>query len=106
AIWHFVRRANQYIEQSEPWHLAKQPEQAERLDTVLYSAAEATRILAILLFPFVPESCDKIMAQLGLAPVQSGDWVSATAWGAHPLQRVIPGNVLFPRLDASSLVEV
>lgn len=106
AIWHFVRRANQYIEQSEPWRLAKQPDQAGRLDTVLYSAAEATRIMAILLFPFIPSSCNKIMEQLGLAPVQPGDWVNATAWGARPLQQVIPGNVLFPRLDASSLVEV
>lgn len=106
AIWHFVRRANQYIEQNEPWRLAKQPDQAARLDTVLYSAAESTRILAILLSPFIPAACDKILSQLGLAPVHPGDWLNATAWGKLPLQEVAPGSVLFPRLDASSLVEV
>jgi methionyl-tRNA synthetase len=98
-IWNFVRRINQYIEQSEPWQLAKQPEQASKLDVVLYSAAEATRISALLLAPFIPTSSDRIMAQLGLPPVRSGAWEFESAWGSVPLRQVVPGDLLFPRLD-------
>ncbi len=47
SIWGLVRRANQYLEQSEPWRLARDPEQLARLDTVLASAAEALRLLAV-----------------------------------------------------------
>src|SRR3989440_1612791 len=67
--WEFVRRTNQYIEQNEPWRLARQPEQGSRLDSVLYAAAEATRLLAIFLAPYIPSTSDRILAQLGLEPV-------------------------------------
>jgi methionyl-tRNA synthetase len=104
-IWNLVRRANQYIEQNEPWRLAKRPEQAERLDTVLYTAAETTRILAILLAPFIPGSADKILAQLGQPAVSNGDWSSLATWGSVTLEQVVPGEVVFPRIDAEVLVE-
>ena len=51
AIWALVRRTNQYLEERQPWMLAKRPEAAETLDTVLWSAAEATRQSALLLAP-------------------------------------------------------
>jgi methionyl-tRNA synthetase len=104
-IWNLVRRANQYIEQNEPWKLAKRPEQAEKLDTVLYTAAEATRILAILLAPFIPDSADKILAQLGQPAASNGDWSKLATWGSVTLERVVPGEVVFPRFDAEVLVE-
>jgi methionyl-tRNA synthetase len=97
--WNLVRRANQYIEHSEPWKLARQPEQAERLDTVLSSAAEVTRVLAILLAPYIPSSSNRMLAQLGLGPVQQGAWEQVGQWGSVPLSEVIPGPILFPRLE-------
>jgi methionyl-tRNA synthetase len=100
SIWNVVRRVNQYIEQNEPWKLAKQPEQAEKLDTVLYSAAEATRILAILLAPFIPTSSQRIMEQLNLPSIQHGAWEYQTVWGSTPFTQVVPGALLFPRMDA------
>ncbi|GCE13766.1 methionine--tRNA ligase [Tengunoibacter tsumagoiensis] len=100
AIWTFVRRTNQYIEHSAPWKLAKQPEQHEYLRTVLASAAEATRIQAILLAPFIPSSAQRIYQQLGLGRIDHGDWHAATPWGSQPLTHVVPGALLFPRLDA------
>ncbi|HLI88750.1 MAG TPA: methionine--tRNA ligase [Ktedonobacteraceae bacterium] len=103
--WNFVKRANQYIEQNEPWRLARQPEQSQRLDTVLYSAAEATRLLAILLAPYIPSSCDRIMQQLGLGPVEHGAWERETTWGSRPLTHVAPGGVLFPRVEVETVVE-
>ncbi len=96
--WEFVRRTNQYIEQSEPWHLARQPGQESRLDSVLYSAAEATRLLAIFLAPYIPSASDRILAQLGLGPVGDAAWVHERTWGSRPLTRVVPGPLLFPRI--------
>ena len=96
ATWNLVRRANQYIEQSEPWKLARQ-EQQEKLDAVLYSAAEATRIIAVLLAPYIPASSNRILAQLGLDVVRDGAWIENGAWGSGVLTKVVPGDVLFPR---------
>jgi methionyl-tRNA synthetase len=99
-IWNFVRRANQYLEQSEPWKLARKPDAQERLNTVLYSAAEATRLLAIFLAPFIPSSSSRILAQLGLGAVGEGAWVREGQWGSRPLTKVVPGPLLFPRIEA------
>jgi methionyl-tRNA synthetase len=100
VLWQLVRRANQYIEQSEPWKLAKQAEQQEQLDTVLYSAAESLRLIALLLAPFMPKTSNRILAQLGKAEgVRSDAWIRDTTWGSDTLTKVIPSNVLFPRIE-------
>jgi len=96
--WEFVRRTNQYIEQSEPWRLARQSGQESRLDSVLYSAAEATRLLAIFLAPYIPSASNRILAQLGLSPVSNAAWVHEGTWGSRPLTQVAPGPQLFPRI--------
>ncbi|GER88712.1 methionine--tRNA ligase [Dictyobacter vulcani] len=97
--WNFVRRVNQYIEHSEPWKLAKQPDAEQQLNTVLYTAAEATRILAILLAPYIPTSSNRMYEQLGLPAIQAGAWETQTAWGSIPMTEVSPSALLFPRLD-------
>ncbi|GCE19868.1 methionine--tRNA ligase [Dictyobacter kobayashii] len=90
TIWSLVRRVNQYIEHSEPWKLAKQAGEEQHLDTVLYSAAEATRILAILLASYIPGSSHRIYEQLGLPPFQAGAWEHDTDWGSVSLSQVVP----------------
>ena len=100
TIWALVRRANQYLEERRPWSLAKQPEATGTLDTVLWSAAEATRQCALLLAPFLPGSCDKIASQLGLGPIESGAWATQAGWGRVPLGRVEPGSPVFPKIEA------
>lgn len=99
TIWSFVRRTNQYIERSEPWRLARQPEQQHHLDTVLYTAAEATRLLAIFLAPFIPSASHNILSQLGLASVENASWPQQGTWGSRPFTRVTPGPLLFPRVE-------
>ncbi|GAC1429270.1 MAG: methionine--tRNA ligase [Ktedonobacteraceae bacterium] len=99
VIWHLVRRVNQYIEQCEPWKLARQTEQRERMNTVLYSAAEATRIIAVLLAPYIPTSSSRILAQLGLDDIRAGAWVDAGTWGCARLTKVVHGDILFPRIE-------
>ncbi len=99
SIWNFVRRTNQYLEQGEPWRLARQPEKEAQLNTVLSSAAEAMRQLAIYLAPFIPNASDRIMSQLGLGPVSASAWVREATWGSVPLTTVVPGSLLFPRIE-------
>jgi methionyl-tRNA synthetase len=99
SIWNFVRRTNQYLEQSKPWLLARQPEKEEELNTVLFSAVEAIRLLSMYLAPFIPDASDRIRSQLGLEPVQTSAWVDETAWGTVPLAKVVPGPLLFPRIE-------
>jgi len=103
--WNLVRRANQYIEQNEPWKLARSPEQAERLNTVLYSAAEATRLLAIFLSPYIPSSCNRILAQLGLEPVSNGAWDRDGQWGSQTLTNIVSGPIVFPRLELDAVLQ-
>lgn len=99
SIWNLVKRTNQYLEQSAPWRLARSVEKNERLDTVLYSAAEALRLLALYLAPFIPAASAKILSQLGLAAVRDGVWESAGVWGAVPLGAIGASEVLFPRFE-------
>ena len=65
AIWLRVRRLNRYVEERAPWTLAKDPERAGELDSVLASLAESLRVVAVLLHPWIPESSDKLLAALG-----------------------------------------
>jgi methionyl-tRNA synthetase len=97
-IWSLVTRANQYVDRTAPFKLAKDPEQAARLDEVLYNLAEICRILAVLLWPFLPASSGKIFAQLGL-PGQP-DQMAAARWGElAPGHTIGEPSALFPRRD-------
>jgi methionyl-tRNA synthetase len=79
SIWSLVTRGNQYVDHTAPFKLAKDPAQAGRLDEVLYNLCEVSRILAVLIWPFLPDAATKIYAQLGLngAP----DKFSEAKWG-------------------------
>ncbi len=79
SIWSLVNLANKYIEDTAPFKLEKDPAQAKRLDEVLYNLLEVSRILAVLLWPFLPGTAVKIYHQLGLN--SSPDQFSTTAWG-------------------------
>ena len=97
-IWQLVNRANQYVDQTKPFSLAKDPEQAKRLDEVLYNLVETTRVLAVLLWPFVPGTATKIYSQLGLTG--SPDKFESVAWGGLTAGRAIGEPApLFPRKD-------
>ena len=99
AVWSLVTRANQYVDQTAPFKLAKDPAQAKRLDDVLYNLVETCRVLAVLLWPFIPNTATKIYAQLGLNG--SPESFSATKWGGLQLdQRIGEPAPLFPRKDA------
>ena len=97
-IWSLISRANQYVDQTAPFKLAKDPTQAKRLDEVLYNLAETCRALAVLLRPFLPGTAAKIYAQLGLT--SSPDKFSEAAWGGlKPGHKIGEPAPLFPRKD-------
>jgi methionyl-tRNA synthetase len=99
SIWQLVNRANQYVDQTKPFSLAKDPAQAQRLDEVLYNLAESCRVLAVLLWPFIPTTATKIFAQLGLPGAP--DKFSAASWGGLQAGHTIGDPApLFPRKDA------
>jgi methionyl-tRNA synthetase len=102
AIWDIVGRANGYLVELEPWKLAKDPGREEELATVLYTAAEALRILAILICPFMPAAAERLWTQLGVhEPLEAQRLPAATVWGGlAPGVRTTKGEALFPRLDA------
>ncbi|MFV0373597.1 methionine--tRNA ligase, partial [Microbacterium sp.] len=66
AIWTIVDALNGYITDNEPWALAKDEAQRARLGTVLYTAAEGLRALAVLLSPFMPQATEKLWEALGV----------------------------------------
>ncbi len=98
SIWTLVTRANQYVDQTAPFKLAKEPAQAARLDEVLYNLVETCRVLAVLLHPFLPGTAAKIYAQLNLPGTP--DKLALAAWGGLPAGHVIgEPAALFPRRD-------
>ncbi|HEX2128164.1 MAG TPA: methionine--tRNA ligase [Solirubrobacterales bacterium] len=95
AIWSRVRRLNRYVEEVKPWELAKDEASAARLDTVLYSLAEGVRVLALVLHPYMPETCGRLLESL-VEGNRELDAFGARAGG----QRISRGEPLFPKLQA------
>ncbi|HQY59687.1 MAG: methionine--tRNA ligase [Nitrospira sp.] len=93
---------DEYIDKSAPWKLAKQPETQPQLHTVLNVSARALRLLAILLYPFMPQAAQQMIHQLGLS-LELSQPVSDTenGWDA-PLagSRIQKGASLFPRIES------
>ena len=101
-----IQRANKYIDETAPWALAKDMEKnGPRLARVLWNLLECCRIAGVLLKPFMPESCEKLFAQIG-APASAQTWESVAQWGGMPTGvSVTKGPALFPRIDAKKELE-
>jgi methionyl-tRNA synthetase len=98
TVWTLVGRCNQYVEQTAPWKLAKDPEQAARLDLVLAHLVESVRRLAILVEPVIPTVARKVMTQLGLG--EPGFLLKDATFGAGLAGRAIgTPEPLFPRIE-------
>ena len=98
AIWSLVSRANQYVEQTAPFKLAKDPAKAALLDDALYNLVEVCRVLAVLLWPFLPGTATRIYAQLGLPGAP--DKFSEARWGVLEAGHTIGTPVaLFPKKE-------
>ena len=104
-IFKVTSRANKYIDETAPWTLAKDESRRPRLAGVLYNLLETIRICAVLLQPFMPESCGKIFSQLGVREVLT-EYASAASFGALPKNNTVSkGEIIFPRLDLAKELE-
>lgn len=99
AIWTLVRRSNKYVDENEPWVLAKGGEdEKKRLDTVLYNLAESLRIVSILLSFFMNNTAVSIAEQISATKEFEAE--DATRWGLlEPGKHVGEKKIIFPRLD-------
>ena len=105
-VFRVIGRANKYIDENVPWVLAKDMESnGPRLAAVLYNLLEAVRVCAVLLTPFMPDSCERIFTQIG-ADKNARGWDSAERWGVLPANvSVAKGENLFPRIDLDKALE-
>ncbi|QZY51601.1 methionine--tRNA ligase [Leucobacter tenebrionis] len=105
AVWELVDALNGYITEQQPWALAKDPEQRDRLAAVLYTTTEGLRVLAELLAPVIPQAAAKLWTALGaeaaLGALAEQPIREAGRWGrlaAGTEQHELPP--LFPRIEA------
>ena len=103
-IFNIFKRCNKYIDETMPWALAKDEEKKSRLETVLYNLVEGICIGATLLQSFMPETADKIMAQLN-APVR--ELSDLDTFGKYPSGSKVTDKpeILFARLDVKEVME-
>ena len=97
-IFTLLRRTNKYIDQTEPWVLAKDPEKKDRLATVLYNLLESIRFSGVLLSSFLPETSEKILDAL---QTQQRDFDSLAKFGQLETNHAVIKKMqpLFARID-------
>ena len=99
-IWTLIRRSNKYVDETQPWVLAKDDSQKAKLANVLYNLSEAIRVVSVLIQPFMPNTPKLIWKQLGVSEGEATAWDSAKTWGVLPADTVYTkGDVIFPRID-------
>src|SRR4051812_30815593 len=101
AAWSLVGAVNKYIVEQEPWVVADKTDEEgrARLATILYTAAEALRVVTALVHPVIPESTRKIWTQLGLEKIEQVD-PQKLKWGELSLGASLgPVEAVFPRSE-------
>nr|MCR5478220.1 methionine--tRNA ligase subunit beta [Lachnospiraceae bacterium] len=101
-IFAIFKRCNKYIDETEPWKLGKDPAQADRLSTVLHNLCEGILIGASLLAPFMPETAEKIAAQLGMK-LRGFDELGSFSQAETKVTD--SPEILFARLDEAEILE-
>lgn len=100
-IWKFIGRMNKYIDECEPWNLAKDGSKKDRLSTVMYNLVDSLYKISMLIYPFMPDTAEKIVRQLGLnIDFNTLKLEDIRKWGSYPagnkLDEAVP---LFPRIE-------
>lgn len=102
AVLNLAKRSNKYIDETTPWALAKDEASLPRLGTVLYNLLEAIRYIAVLLSPFMPETSEKIFAQMN-CDIKNYD--SLESFGALKAgEKVGKAEALFARIDSEKML--
>lgn len=102
AVLNLAKRSNKYIDETMPWALAKDEEKKARLGTVLYNLLETIRYIATLLSLFMPETAEKIFAQMNC---EIKDYDSLANFGALESGKSVgKAEALFARIDAEKML--
>jgi len=100
TLWQLVSRTNKYIDETQPWALAKDEEKVDELASVMTHLAESLRRVAIMLKPFLTEAPKKIFEQLNCNQESMQTWESLESFGLTSENLTVKkGNPIFPRLD-------
>lgn len=106
-IWKFISRLNKYIDECEPWKLAKEEDKKDRLSTVMYNLVEGLYKIAIVISPFMPQTAQKMIDQLGLIEdVTKIKLKKFKEWGIYPIgNKLKDPEPIFPRIDLEEIEE-
>ncbi|MBZ4643470.1 MAG: metG [Deferribacteraceae bacterium] len=107
SIWELVGALNKYIDTTAPWALAKDKENRNRLETVLYTAMDGIRILSLLIYPFMPDTALEIRKQLNIdEPVEKSNFDELKKVKLlKPGKSIGEVTPIFPRLDEKEIIE-
>jgi methionyl-tRNA synthetase len=101
AAFTLVDAANKHYTRTQPWQLAREPSRRGELGASLYAGCEALRLLAYLLWPYLPATAERIAEQLSSPSPAQTPWEDVARWGLLKAgTEVRPGPALFPRLEA------
>ncbi|MGG3799677.1 methionine--tRNA ligase [Metabacillus fastidiosus] len=105
TVWQFISRTNKYIDETQPWVLAKDEENREKLASVMTHLAESLRITAVLLKPFLTQTPKQIFKQLGVNDENLHSWNSIENFGQLSSAKVCKEAPIFPRLEVEEEIE-
>lgn len=107
SVWQLISRTNKYIDETEPWILARDEEKRHELGSVMVYLAESLRRAAILLQPFLTQTPKKTFEQLNITDEQFQTWESLETFGNIPSQTkvVLKGKPIFPRLEMEEEIQ-
>lgn len=104
-IWNLISRTNKYIDETSPWVLAKE-EETEKLESCMYHLIENLRKIAILIKPFMNDTADNILRQIGIEKEELKTWDNLRYYDKINNSKVIEkGEPIFMRLNAEEEIE-
>jgi len=98
-IWRRIKRLNRYVQDEQPWQLAKDESEAAHLDQVLYTLAEGLRVVSVLVHAFMPASAERLLAALGREDLSLDCAVLGAVEGGAKVGEL---GQLFPRIEAEA----
>ena len=103
--WLVVERANEFVDRTKPWELAKDPARRDELATTLSALLEVLRLVSVWAWPAMPTKCDALWTTLGLtgSPGDPQDGGVQPAFGATAARTIGATSILFPRIDVKAL---
>jgi methionyl-tRNA synthetase len=106
SIWQLVSQVDSFLTIEKPWNLAKDISETKKLGEILYEAAEAIRVISILIHPVLPKTSQEIWKRLGLSGAVGDQRIDRIAWGGlRGGETIHAEGSLFPRVDHKEAIE-